>query len=82
MGQLTTEIFLREAKVSGAHVAYKGSSQAYTDIFRGEVLFMSDTPAAALPFVRAGEATCARRHRHRALGIIGGCADVRRGRNQ
>ena len=63
MGQLTTEIFLREAKVSGAHVAYKGSSQAYTDIFRGEVLFMSDTPAAALPFVRAG--------RLRALAVTG-----------
>lgn len=54
IGHLNTEIFLRKAGVSGTHIPYKGSGQSHTDIIRGEVLFMTDTPAAALPFVRAG----------------------------
>lgn len=54
IGHLTTEIFLRKAGVAGTHVAYKGSGQSHTDLIRGELLFMTDTPAAALPMVRAG----------------------------
>jgi tripartite-type tricarboxylate transporter receptor subunit TctC len=54
MGHLGTELFLRKAGLSGTHIPYKGSGQSYTDILRGEVLFMTDTPAAALPLVRAG----------------------------
>ena len=63
IGHLNTEIFLRKVGVSGTHVAYKGSGQSHIDIIRGEVLFMTDTPAAALPSVRAG--------RLRALAVTG-----------
>jgi len=54
MGHLGSELFLRAAGVTGTHIAYKGSGPAHADILRGEVVFMTDTPAAALPFVRAG----------------------------
>ena len=37
------------------HVPYKGSSQAMTDVAGGQVLFASDTVAAALPLIRGGK---------------------------
>jgi len=64
MGHLATEAFLRAAKQSGGvHVPYKGGGQSYTDLLRGEVLFMSDTPAAAIPFLKSGQM--------RALAVTG-----------
>ena len=63
IGHLVTEAFLLNAKVKATHVAYKGSGQSHADVLRGEVLFMTDTPAAALANIRSG--------RFRALAITG-----------
>lgn len=54
IGHLVTEVFLLNQKLEATHVAYKGSGQSHTDVVRGEVLFMTDTPAAALNFIRSG----------------------------
>jgi tripartite-type tricarboxylate transporter receptor subunit TctC len=37
------------------HIPYKGSSQSMTDVSGGQVLFASDTVAAALPLIRGGK---------------------------
>lgn len=63
IGHLVTEAFLLNQKLKATHVAYKGSGQSHPDVLRGEVLFMTDTPAAALANIRAG--------RFRALAITG-----------
>ncbi len=63
IGHLATELFLLNQKLEATHVAYKGSGQSHTDVIRGEVLFMTDTPAAALNFIRNG--------RLRALAVTG-----------
>jgi tripartite-type tricarboxylate transporter receptor subunit TctC len=63
IGHLVTESFLLISKAKATHVAYKGSGQSHVDVLRGEVLFMTDTPAAALANIRAG--------RFRALAITG-----------
>jgi len=53
---LASEMFLHRVGVTNAtHVPYKGSSQAMTDVAGGQVLFASDTIAAALPLIRAGK---------------------------
>jgi tripartite-type tricarboxylate transporter receptor subunit TctC len=49
-------MFLHRVGVTNAtHVPYKGSSQAMSDVAGGQVLFASDTVAAALPLIRAGK---------------------------
>jgi len=63
IGHLVSEAFLLNQKVKATHVAYKGSGQSHVDVLRGEVLFMTDTPAAALANIRSG--------RFRALAITG-----------
>jgi tripartite-type tricarboxylate transporter receptor subunit TctC len=63
IGHLVTEAFLLNQKLKATHVAYKGSGQSHADVLRGELLFMTDTPAAALGNIRAG--------RFRALAITG-----------
>ena len=63
VGHLVTEAFLLDQKLKATHVAYKGSGQSHADVLRGEVLFMTDTPAAALGNIRGG--------RFRALAITG-----------
>ena len=53
---LASEMFLHRMGITNAtHVPYKGSSQAMTDVAGGQVLFASDTIAAALPLIRAGK---------------------------
>lgn len=63
IGHLVTEAFLLNQKIKATHVAYKGSGQSHVDVLRGEVLFMTDTPAAALANIRSG--------RFRPLAITG-----------
>lgn len=53
---LASEMFLHRMGVKSAqHIPYKGSSQALTDVTGGQVLFASDTVAAALPLIRGGK---------------------------
>jgi tripartite-type tricarboxylate transporter receptor subunit TctC len=53
---LASEMFLHRLALKNAqHVPYKGSSQAMTDVAGGQVLFASDTVAAALPLIRGGK---------------------------
>ena len=63
IGHLVTEAFLLNLNAKATHIAYKGSGQSHTDVLRGEVLFMTDTPAAALANVRSG--------RFRPLAVTG-----------
>lgn len=53
---LASEMFLHRMGIKDAqHIPYKGSSQALTDVTGGQVLFASDTVAAALPLIRGGK---------------------------
>ena len=53
---LASEMFLSRVGVTDAtHVPYKGSGQAMSDVAGGQVLFASDTVAAALPLIRGGK---------------------------
>lgn len=53
---LASEMFLHRMGITTAtHVPYKGSSQAMTDVAGGQVLFASDTIAAALPLIRGNK---------------------------
>ncbi|HVF64234.1 MAG TPA: tripartite tricarboxylate transporter substrate binding protein [Casimicrobiaceae bacterium] len=53
---LASEMFVHRMGVKNAtHVPYKGSGQALTDVAGGQVLFASDTIAAALPLIRGGK---------------------------
>jgi tripartite-type tricarboxylate transporter receptor subunit TctC len=63
IGHLASEIAVRAMGVKATHIPYKGSGQSLTDVARGEVLFATDTLAAALPHVRAG--------RLRAVAVTG-----------
>jgi tripartite-type tricarboxylate transporter receptor subunit TctC len=63
IGHLTTELVMKRMGLQVTHIPYKGSGQSLTDVARGEVLFASDTPAAALPLIRSG--------RLRAVAVTG-----------
>jgi tripartite-type tricarboxylate transporter receptor subunit TctC len=53
---LASEMFLNRMGITDAqHVPYKGSGQALADVVGGQVLFASDTVAAALPLIRGGK---------------------------
>ena len=53
---LASEMFLHQLGITNAtHVPYKGSGQAMTDVMGGQVLFLSDSLAAALPLIRGGK---------------------------
>lgn len=63
MGHLLMERFNVAAGVKIAHIPYKGSPQAVTDVVGGQVdMFFAD-PTSSLPFIRAGKL--------RAIGIGG-----------
>lgn len=63
IGHLASAVAVRSMGLEVTHIPYKGSGQSLTDVARGEVLFATDTLAAALPHVRAG--------RLRALAVTG-----------
>lgn len=63
IGHLVTEAFLLGINAKATHIPYKGSGQSHTDVLRGEVVFMTDTPAAAMANIRGG--------RFRALAVTG-----------
>jgi len=63
IGHLTTEVVVKKMGLQVTHIAYKGSGQSLNDVSRGEVLFASDTPVAALPLIRSG--------RLRAVAVTG-----------
>lgn len=63
IGHLTSEVLVKKLGLEANHVPYKGSGQSLTDVARGEILFATDTPAAALPLIRGGKL--------RALAITG-----------
>lgn len=52
---LASEMFMKRAGLGAQHVPYKGSAQALGDVAGGQLLFASDTIAAALPLIRAGK---------------------------
>lgn len=52
---LAEELFLKRANARALHVPYKGSAQSLNDVARGELLFAIETPAAALPLIKAGK---------------------------
>lgn len=52
---LSGELFNTMAGVKIAHVPYKGSAPALTDVIAGQVPFMFDTMLSAMPFVKAGK---------------------------
>lgn len=52
---LASEMFMKRAGLAAQHVPYKGSAQALGDVAGGQLLFASDTIAAALPLLRAGK---------------------------
>jgi tripartite-type tricarboxylate transporter receptor subunit TctC len=63
IGHLVTEAFLLNLHAKATHIPYKGSGQSHIDVLRGEVVFMTDTPAAAMANIRTG--------RFRPLAITG-----------
>ena len=52
---LSGELFNTMAGIKLAHVPYKGSAPALTDVIGGQVPLMFDTMLSAMPFVRAGK---------------------------
>ncbi len=52
---LAAELFNVSAGVKLAHVPYKGSAPALTDVIAGQVPLMFDTMLSAMPFVKAGK---------------------------
>lgn len=52
---LAGEMFARQAKVQLAHIPYKGSAAAYTDLVAGRVQIMFDNLPSALPYIRSGQ---------------------------
>ena len=58
---MVVELFGVVAKVNLQHIPYKGVTGAYQDILGGRIDFVSDSPASALPNIKAG--------RFRALAV-------------
>ena len=52
---LSAELFKSMAGIKLAHVPYKGSAPALTDVIAGQVPLMFDTMLSAMPFVRSGK---------------------------
>ncbi len=52
---LSAELFNTMAGIKLAHVPYKGSAPALTDVIGGQVPLMFDTMLSAMPFVKAGK---------------------------
>jgi tripartite-type tricarboxylate transporter receptor subunit TctC len=52
---MTAELFMHTAKIQMAHVAYRGSGPAMTDLLGGQVQIMMDGLASALPHITSGK---------------------------
>lgn len=52
---LSAELFNTMAGIKMAHVPYKGSAPALTDVMSGQVDVMFDTTLSAMPFVKVGK---------------------------
>ena len=52
---LSAELFNSMAGIKLAHIPYKGSAPALTDVIAGQVPLMFDTMLSAMPFVRSGK---------------------------
>ena len=52
---LSGELFNAMAGIKLAHVPYKGSAPALTDVIGGQVPLMFDTMLSAMPFVKSGK---------------------------
>lgn len=52
---MTAELFMHTAKIEMAHVAYRGSGPAMTDLLGGQVKIMMDGLASALPHITSGK---------------------------
>lgn len=52
---MTAELFMHTASIQMAHVAYRGSGPAMTDLLGGQVLIMMDGLASALPHIISGK---------------------------
>ena len=52
---LSGELFNSMANIKLAHVPYKGSAPALTDVMSGQVPLMFDTMLSAMPFVNSGK---------------------------
>lgn len=55
MTHLGSELVLRKAGVQAAHIPYKGSGAALTDLMGGQVLFATDSLTAAMTHIRSGK---------------------------
>jgi len=49
---LTTELFLNAARISMAHVPYKGAGPAFIDLFAGRIQVVFSSAVASLPHVK------------------------------
>jgi tripartite-type tricarboxylate transporter receptor subunit TctC len=58
---MVVELLAVAAKVNMQHVPYKGVTGAYADVLGGRIDFVADSPASAMPNIKAG--------RFRALAI-------------
>ncbi len=52
---MTAELFMHTAEIQMAHVAYRGSGPAMTDLLGGQVQIMMDGLASALPHITSGK---------------------------
>ena len=64
---MSGEMFKHLAKVDIAHIPYKGSAPAVTDLLGGQVMMMFDNIPSALPHIKAGKL--------RALAVTGAKRD-------
>jgi tripartite-type tricarboxylate transporter receptor subunit TctC len=54
-GHLVVEYFNNSLGIKGTHVPYKGAIPALTDVMSGQVVYITETVAASMPFVRSGK---------------------------
>lgn len=55
MTHLGSELVLRKAGAQAAHIPYKGSGPALTDLMGGQVLFTTDSLTATMAHIRSGK---------------------------
>ena len=61
IAHLASELFKSQAGIDLAHIPYKGTPQALTDLISGQVAMLFTTTVASLPYIKSG--------RLRTLGI-------------